>query len=84
MVRRALDKGRVLLAFQPVVLARDSGRVAFYEGLIRVLDENGRVIPARDFIATTETSETRPDDRLRGAGDGARRRSPPSRRCGWR
>ncbi|SFR32188.1 EAL domain, c-di-GMP-specific phosphodiesterase class I (or its enzymatically inactive variant) [Litoreibacter janthinus] len=29
-------------------------RVAFYEGLIRVLDETGRIIPARDFIDTIE------------------------------
>ncbi len=50
MVRNALEKKHVLLAFQPVMQAADPGKVAFYEGLIRVLDQKGRIIPARDFI----------------------------------
>ena len=58
MVRDALDTGRLRLAFQPVVLAADTGRVAFHEGLIRILDETGRTIPARDFIGAVETNET--------------------------
>lgn len=57
MVRRAIRERRVLLAFQPIVMARDTGRVAFQEGLIRILDETGRVIPAREFIAAVETTE---------------------------
>lgn len=57
MVRDALRKGRVRLAFQPVVLGRDPARVAFWEALIRVLDDTGRVIPARDFMGTVETTE---------------------------
>ncbi len=56
-VEQALETGRVLLAFQPVVQAHDPGRIAFYEGLIRLLDDTGRVIPARDFIETVETHE---------------------------
>jgi len=39
------------------VQAHDTSRVAYYEGLIRILDETGRVIPAREFIATVETNE---------------------------
>ncbi len=58
LVRRALDKRNVALAYQPIVQARDPQKVAFYEGLIRILDDRGRVLPARDFIGAVETSET--------------------------
>ncbi len=57
MVREAITARRLRLAWQPVVLARDPSRVAFHEGLIRVLDPKGRVIPARDFIGAVETHE---------------------------
>jgi EAL domain-containing protein (putative c-di-GMP-specific phosphodiesterase class I) len=39
------------------VLARDPRRVAFHEGLIRVLEPNGRIIPASDFIDAIESHE---------------------------
>ncbi|MCB1395592.1 MAG: EAL domain-containing protein [Rhodobacter sp.] len=58
MVRRALDDRRALLAYQPVVQARMTNRAAFYEAFIRILDDRGRVIPARDFMGAVETSET--------------------------
>lgn len=58
MVRQALDERRGLLAYQPVVQARLPSRPAFYEGLIRILDREGRVLPARDFISQVETTET--------------------------
>jgi len=57
MVRRALDRGDVVLAYQPVVQAADTGRPAFYEALLRVLDDTGRVIPARAFIHACERHE---------------------------
>ena len=57
MVRRAVDRRDVLLAFQPVVQVAQPDRPAFYEGLIRLLDETGRIIPAKDFIETIETNE---------------------------
>ena len=57
MVERAIGNKHVMLAFQPVVQSRGNGKVAFYEGLIRVLDATGRVIPARDFIDVVETQE---------------------------
>ena len=57
MVRRALDERRALLAYQPVVQARMTNRAAFYEAFIRILDDRGRVIPARDFMGAVETSE---------------------------
>lgn len=58
LVADALRHKEVLLAFQPVVSSADPRRVAFYEGLMRVLDATGRVIPARDFIAAVEETET--------------------------
>jgi EAL domain-containing protein (putative c-di-GMP-specific phosphodiesterase class I) len=58
MVDEAVRHKQVTLAFQPVVQARRPDRMAFYEGLIRVLDETGRVIPAVDFIQPIEESET--------------------------
>lgn len=57
MVKDALDKRRLRLAYQPVVMGADTARIGFYEGLIRVLDETGRAIPARDFMGAVETSE---------------------------
>lgn len=57
MVRRAVERRDVVMAYQPVVQTSEPGRVAFYEGLIRVLDTTGRIIPARDFISVIETTE---------------------------
>lgn len=57
-VRRAVDRANVALAFQPVVQVRGEGRVAFYEGLIRLIDDGGRIIPAREFIDHVEATET--------------------------
>lgn len=57
MVRDALRKREVLLAYQPIVKAADVRKVAFYEGLIRVLDSTGRIIPAKEFIGTIEARE---------------------------
>lgn len=56
MVRQALERGDTLLAYQPVMRA-DGAAVAFWEGLIRLLDETGRVIPARDFIGVVEDQD---------------------------
>ncbi|PTV93851.1 EAL domain-containing protein (putative c-di-GMP-specific phosphodiesterase class I) [Rhodobacter aestuarii] len=57
MVARAIERRDVVLAFQPVVQTSRPDKPAFYEGLIRVLDDTGRVIPAKDFIETIETTE---------------------------
>jgi EAL domain-containing protein (putative c-di-GMP-specific phosphodiesterase class I) len=56
MVRQALERGDVLLAYQPVMRADGAG-VAFWEGLVRLLDDTGRVIPARDFIGLVEEQD---------------------------
>ena len=58
LVKRALERRNVLLAYQPIVQASNPNRVAFYEGLIRIMDDTGRIIPARDFIGAVEGSET--------------------------
>lgn len=57
MVRRAVERRDVVLAYQPIVQTARPDRPAFYEGLIRVLDDKGRIIPAKDFIETVEDSE---------------------------
>lgn len=56
MVREALAANRAQLAFQPVVSAADTRSVAYYEGLIRLLDEGGRVLPAAQFMGSVEDS----------------------------
>lgn len=57
MVADAVRDARLRLAYQPVVVAANPGRNGFHEGLMRVLDPTGRVIPARDFMAVVETQE---------------------------
>ncbi|WP_300547952.1 EAL domain-containing protein [Roseovarius sp.] len=58
MVNEAVQHKQVMLAYQAVVPAGRQGKAAFYEGLIRVLDETGRIIPAREFIDAIEVTET--------------------------
>ncbi len=58
MVEQAVHHKQVLLAYQPIVQAQRPEKVAFYEGLLRVRDETGRIIPARDFIVQIEETET--------------------------
>lgn len=57
LVEHALRDRRAMLAFQPVVQARMPRRAAFYEGLIRIMDPTGRIIPAGDFMGAVETME---------------------------
>lgn len=57
MVREALRDGRLSLAWQPVVMGRDFGRAAFHEGLIRLHDRMGRVIPAGRFMPAVEADD---------------------------
>ena len=57
MVRLALETRQLRLAYQPVVLGSDPQKIAFHEGLIRVLEPSGRIIPARDFITVVEDTE---------------------------
>lgn len=57
MVREAVRHKQVLLAFQPVVAATPPNKPVFHEALIRVLDETGRIIPAKDFMSAVEEDE---------------------------
>lgn len=54
LVRAALATGSARLAFQPIVLAKNARQTAFYEGLIRVMDEGGRILPAALFMPLIE------------------------------
>ena len=53
-VRAAVAARRAALAFQPVVQAGAPHRIAFHEGLIRLSDLNGRLMPAAAFIEQVE------------------------------
>ncbi|MFN4090354.1 MAG: putative bifunctional diguanylate cyclase/phosphodiesterase [Alphaproteobacteria bacterium] len=52
-VQRALVDRRLMLAYQPVVDARD-GRTAFYECLVRLRKPNGETVGAGEFIPVVE------------------------------
>lgn len=56
-VRSAVERGDAVLAYQPVVRRDRTDRPAFYEGLIRILDETGRIVPLRDFLPRAESTE---------------------------
>lgn len=57
-IDNAIRNKDVLLAYQPVVSARNPDMPAFYEGLIRILDEDHNILPAGEFIHVAETRET--------------------------
>ena len=57
MVEVALRQKQVLLAYQPIMHAHAPYKVAFYEALVRLTDETGRIIPAKEFIHEIETTE---------------------------
>lgn len=57
-IRESIRRRSAILAFQPVVrTAGARSQVAFYEGLIRLTDEQGRVIPAQEFLPLIEETE---------------------------
>lgn len=56
MAADAVKHKQCRLAFQPVMQAHPPFGVAFYEAFIRVLDETGRVIPAREFMPHVENT----------------------------
>lgn len=58
MVQEAIAHNQTLLAYQPVMHGMSTATPAFYEGLIRVLDATGRVIPAGEFMSNIEDTET--------------------------
>ncbi len=52
-VKQALRDDRLVLAYQPIVSAHN-GTPEFYEGLVRMLDEDGQPIPAGVFVPIVE------------------------------
>lgn len=52
-VKHALRDDRIVLAFQPIVSSGD-GIPAFYEGLVRMLDEEDKPVPAGVFVPIVE------------------------------
>ena len=57
MVAAAIKHKKTLLAYQPVMMSSDPSQVGFYEGLIRMMDAPGRIIPAKDFIHVIDDTE---------------------------
>jgi len=53
-VAAALSEGRLALALQPVMQARGAGRVAFHEGLVRLIGRDGTAVPAAAFLPAVE------------------------------
>lgn len=56
-VTAAVEKASAVLAFQPIVQSQSTKVPAFYEGLIRIIDDSGRLVPLRDFMPQAETTE---------------------------
>ncbi|MBU2957003.1 EAL domain-containing protein [Paracoccus sp. 1_MG-2023] len=56
-VTMAVDRASAVLAFQPIVQSQRTRTPAFYEGLIRIIDETGRLVPLRDFMPQAEKTE---------------------------
>ena len=54
-VRSALAEDRAMLAYQPVVLV-SGGRPAFHEGMIRLRDAAGVLLPAGRFVPAVEAT----------------------------
>lgn len=52
-VRAALKAGRLTFAYQPIVDTA-TGDPAYYECLVRMIDDDGKVIPAAEFVPVVE------------------------------
>lgn len=52
-VQRAMKEGRLLLAYQPVV-SSVTGAVDYHECLLRMIDEDGRIVMAGAFVPQIE------------------------------
>lgn len=57
LVRDALAAGRGQLAYHSVVTADAQRLTAFHEGLIRLTDDGGRMLPAAQFMPQVEDTE---------------------------
>lgn len=52
-IRLALEEDRLRLAYQPIIEAA-SGEIRYYEGLLRMILPDGRVVAAGEFITVAE------------------------------
>lgn len=52
-VYKALEEGRMRMAFQPV-MNMDTGQITFFESLIRMIDNHGRLVAADEFFPALE------------------------------
>lgn len=52
-VSKAMQEERVVFAYQPVVIS-GSGEVAYYETLLRMIDEKGEIVAAGAFVPIAE------------------------------
>lgn len=52
-VRAALKTGRLTFAYQPIVESK-TGAAAYYECLVRMVSEDGRIVPAAEFVPVVE------------------------------
>ncbi|MRI35444.1 hypothetical protein EOPP23_21010 [Endozoicomonas sp. OPT23] len=59
LIRQALENDSFRLTFQPVISVTGEG-LNYYEVLLRMLDQNGKEIPAAEFIASAEESDMMP------------------------
>jgi EAL domain-containing protein (putative c-di-GMP-specific phosphodiesterase class I) len=53
MLRGALRQDRLLFALQPIVCAA-TGRIDYFECLLRMRDEDGEIVTGSEFITTVE------------------------------
>ena len=59
MIRQALENDSFRLTFQPVISVTGEG-LNYYEVLLRMQDQNGKEVPAAEFISTAEESDMMP------------------------
>lgn len=59
MVKSALANNRVLCYYQPIMRC-DDGTIDKYEALVRVVDDQGRVLPPVDFLAIVQHTKLYP------------------------
>jgi diguanylate cyclase (GGDEF)-like protein len=52
-VSKAMQEERIVFAYQPVVIG-NSGETAYYETLIRMIDEKGEIVSAGAFVPVAE------------------------------
>jgi len=52
-VYKALEEGRMRMAFQPVMDMK-TREISFFESLIRMIDEDGRLVAAEEFVPALE------------------------------